>query len=436
MQVSPQTQAVLLLTAHFSKPSSKDVKPLTPTEWGRFALWLRDNEKGPEALLRSDPRDLLSGWTDRQITLDRVETLLDRGSALAIAMEKWQRSGLWVLTRSDTDYPRNLKQRLKTASPPVLFGCGNVKLLNQNGIAVVGSRNASDADLNYASGLGSAAADASLSIVSGGARGIDEAAMLGALQSDGTAVGVLADSLLRACTSQKYRKHLSKKNLVLISSYYPDAGFNAGNAMGRNKYIYCLSNAAVVVHSGQRGGTWNGAIENLKKNWVPVWVKRTEDSAAGNADIVEHGAHWAPEEISSKSILGLVESTATGQDALVNDDLLRNAVHEPTGADSLIGCTEVPIKEDQSPESGRRTELALEPNPALSLYEVFLIKLEAECAGQAVSPDELVERLELQKTQLNTWLKQAVADKKVKKLSRPVRYEWQGDDAQRSMFED
>ena len=436
MQVSPHTQAVLLLTAHFSKPTSQDVKPLTPTEWGRFALWLRDNKKGPEALLRLDPRDLLSGWADRQITLDRVETLLDRGSALAIAMEKWQRSGLWVLTRSDTGYPRSLKQRLKTASPPVLFGCGNVNLLNQNGIAVVGSRNASDTDLKYATQLGSAAADAGLSIVSGGARGIDEAAMLGALQSDGTAVGVLADSLMRACTSQKYRKHLSKKNLVLISSYYPDAGFNAGNAMGRNKYIYCLSQAAVVVHSGRKGGTWNGAIENIKQGWVPIWVKQTEDSAAGNSDIVEHGAHWAPDEISSESVLGFVETTATGQDAPDNDDLLRNAVREPTEDDSLIASAEATIKKNQRHEPKKDTEPAGETSSDLSLYELFLNKLQAECKGQALSPDELVDRLDLRKTQLNAWLKQAVAERKVKKLTRPVRYEWHGQDAQRSMFED
>ena len=35
-------------------------------------------------------------------------------------------------------------------------------------------------------------------------------------------------------------------NLVLISPFYPDAGFNVGNAMQRNKYIYCLSDAAMV----------------------------------------------------------------------------------------------------------------------------------------------------------------------------------------------
>ncbi len=42
MSISPNTQAILLLTSHFSKAKNGSVKPLTPKEWGRFALWLKD----------------------------------------------------------------------------------------------------------------------------------------------------------------------------------------------------------------------------------------------------------------------------------------------------------------------------------------------------------------------------------------------------------
>ena len=174
----------------------------------------------------------------------------------------------------------------------MLFGCGNSRLLNQSGLAVVGSRNASKDDLDYASELGRSAANAGISIISGGARGIDEAAMLGALQVEGTAVGILADSLLRASSSNKYRAFLSENNLALVSPYQPEVSFNAGNAMGRNKYIYCMADTAVVVHSGMNGGTWTGALENLKKEWVPLWVKPTTDSKAGNEGIVRQGASW------------------------------------------------------------------------------------------------------------------------------------------------
>jgi len=83
----------------------------------------------------------------------------------------------------------------------VLFGCGNVGLLDGRAVAVVGSRNASEADLSYATRIGALTARAGAAVVSGAARGIDEAAMLGALDAEGTAVGVLADGLLRASSS-------------------------------------------------------------------------------------------------------------------------------------------------------------------------------------------------------------------------------------------
>ena len=57
----------------------------------------------------------------------------------------------------------------------------------------------------------------------------------------GAVIGVMADSLLKAATSAKWRRGLMDGHVVLVSPFYPEAGFNAGNAMARNKYIYCLA---------------------------------------------------------------------------------------------------------------------------------------------------------------------------------------------------
>ena len=235
---------------------------------------------------------------DRSITLARLESLMDRGGAFGLSLERWQRAGLWVVAQSDPEYPVQLKRRLRLESPPVLFGCGNKMLLPHGGIAVVGSRNAGRTDLTFAERLGAATARQGHTIVSGGARGVDQSAMLSALECGGTAVGVLADSLIRAATSAKYRKFLVSRDLVLVTPFNPEAGFNVGNAMGRNRYIYCLSAAGIVVSSTpNRGGTWNGAVENLKAGWVPLWVKRTENRNSGNASLVERGARWIPDKI-------------------------------------------------------------------------------------------------------------------------------------------
>ncbi len=205
MNMGSQAQAVILLTVPFVKTGTK---PLTVKEWARFAAWLRDHELEPSNLLETDPKPLLSGWVDRAITSVRVEALLDRGVALGFAMEKWQRAGLWTVTRSDVEYPERLKRRLRLESPPVLFGCGNRALLGKGGVAVAGSRDADEDHIGFSTDLGRVCARQGYSVVSGAARGVDESAMLGALQSEGTVVGVMADGLLRAATSAKYRKHL------------------------------------------------------------------------------------------------------------------------------------------------------------------------------------------------------------------------------------
>ncbi|MBF8269915.1 MAG: putative Rossmann fold nucleotide-binding protein [Gammaproteobacteria bacterium] len=332
MSFSVHTQAILLLTAHFSKPVNDAPKPLTTKEWARFAQWLKDHDINPEKLMNGHLTTALDGWTDKFITAERIEKLMNRGSALALAVEKWTRAGLWVVTRSDNNYPARLKQLLKTDCPAVLFGCGNPALLSNGGVAIVGARNAGNGDLEFSSNLGKTAAVQGYTVVSGGARGVDEAAMLGALENEGTVIGVLADSLLKTATSGKYRKYLQNQNLVLVSPYYPEAGFNAGNAMSRNKYIYCLSEAAVVVQSGTEGGTWNGAIENLKNQWVPLWVKEKKDPKSGNSLLVQKGAFSLADDISRLDINNLMKERELINKTSTMDLFKKSAVREePAG---------------------------------------------------------------------------------------------------------
>lgn len=314
MKLDSHTQAVVLLTVSFGTPEGSTAKPLSPKEWARLAAWLRDRKLDASALLKGDLKNELSGWMDRSITLSRLESLLDRGGAFGLSLERWQRTGLWIVTQSDPEYPGQLKRRLRLESPPVLFGCGNKMLLPRGGIAVAGSRNAGREDLTFARRVGAAAARQGFSIVSGGARGVDQSAMLGTLENEGTGVGVLADNLIRAATSAKYRKFLVSRDLVLVTPFNPEAGFNVGNAMRRNRYIYCLSEAGIVVSSTpNRGGTWNGALENLKAAWVPLWVKRTDDRKSGNASLVERGARWIPDKL--ETLENLIRDSTSVSDA-------------------------------------------------------------------------------------------------------------------------
>ena len=431
--LSPTAQATLLLTSYFSKASSETAKPLTNAEWGRFALWLKEKSATPADLLVTDPKTLLNGWHDTRISTERIIELLNRGHSLALAMEKWQRAGLWVVTRSDPEYPRRLKKRLKTDSPPVLFGCGNKALLNVSGLAVIGSRNASASDLAFTDQVGAKAASEGVAIVSGGARGVDEAAMQGAIKQGGAVIGVMADSLLKAATSSKWRKGLMDGHTVLISPFYPESGFNAGNAMARNKYIYCLADSSLVIHSGKKGGTINGAEENLKKAWVPLWVKHTTDKDAANADLVVKGGRWLEADTHTFTITDLM--SLKGWDVKTAKEEQTDLFSMPTQPELFTGpepetaifdvardCSipEQWVDIDITIEQDFETEAAQSNH--IDFYQLFTTELQW-LAKVPISVDELAKCTQLHKAQLTDWLRRAEEEGVVKKLNRPIRYQ-------------
>lgn len=289
---SENTQAVLLLSTFFSKPKKDEARPLTAIEYGRFARWLHKFNYTPSSLLHQFD-EMMSKWKDPKgkITADRLANILSRKAAMGLALAKWQATGIWVITRQDSEYPQLLKKQLRHISPPVFFGIGNKTLLQKGGLAIIGSRGIDDVDEQFTQAISQQAAHENINIISGAARGVDETAMLASLQAGGTAIGIMADSLLKAATASKWRKHLQNEQLVLISSFYPEAGFNVGNAMARNKYIYTAANFALVVRADEgKGGTWTGAKENNENNWVPLFVKQQSD-ASGNIVLLNNGAN-------------------------------------------------------------------------------------------------------------------------------------------------
>lgn len=471
MNLTTTAQAIILLTSYFSKQDNDAAKPLTNAEWARFAMWLKDSQLSPADLLGQNKQDLLSQWHDPKITTDRLEALLQRGHSMALALEKWSRSGLWVITRADKDsYPKRLLQKLGNQAPPVLYGCGDKELLKVGGIAVVGSRKAEPADLNYAEQLGNKAAHSGVGTVSGAARGVDETSMLGAMNAGGNVIGIMADSLLKASTSAKYRSGLMNGNVVLVSPFYPEAGFNRFNAMDRNKYIYCLADTSVVVHSGPKGGTWEGALQNLKKGWVTTWVKQTHDLQAGNAAIVNAGAQWCTDNIAELVIESLFINNPTH---IANTDNRNDLFSQPqtdlfSQQDEVISGTEVistaveteleeehkatiqpedidiqhvelaklelvefeaiaepivPTVKDEQELDTAPSDLQVNQITKDSFFKLFLQYLQT-VAIEPISEADLTGASGLHKSQVKAWLAAAIEQELIIKLAKPVRYQW------------
>jgi predicted Rossmann fold nucleotide-binding protein DprA/Smf involved in DNA uptake len=264
---------------------------LTPGEYKRLARHLREIQRQPADLVSPEAADLLRACQP-VIDESRLQRLLGRGFLLSQVIERWQTRAIWVVSRADAEYPRRLKARLREDAPAVIYGCGDMGLLETGGLAVVGSRHVDDSLIDYTMAVGRLSARAGRTLVSGGAKGIDQAAMRGALEAGGKVSGVLADSLEKTTMNREHRNLLLDGQLVLISPYDPSAGFNVGNAMQRNKLIYALADASLVVSSDMnKGGTWAGATEQLDKlKFVPVYVRSTGEPSTGLDALRKKGA--------------------------------------------------------------------------------------------------------------------------------------------------
>jgi predicted Rossmann fold nucleotide-binding protein DprA/Smf involved in DNA uptake len=280
-----QDSLTLLLLCSQLGLDDDSVKPLTLREWNPLVRRLQ------AASLR--PADLLAvSITSSPLELSpdehqRIHALLSRD--IQPALKRLEAIGIYPLTRADKDYPEKYRLRLRDSAPAVLFYAGEKALLGQPGLAVVGSRHLDDAGKDCAAFLGNACGLSGMVLYSGGAKGVDTISMDAALEARGTAVGVLADSLERRIKSQK--EALSRGDLCLVTPYSPNAGFSVGAAMGRNRLIYTLADYALVVASdAETGGTWAGATEALRNQWVPVFVLEHTAMPAGNKLLLQNGA--------------------------------------------------------------------------------------------------------------------------------------------------
>jgi predicted Rossmann fold nucleotide-binding protein DprA/Smf involved in DNA uptake len=407
--LTPDTQAILLLCASFGNSRDAYPQPLNLKEYHSLAKWLVAHKLRPADLLESIGQNLLQ--TCDLFTIDRLESLLARGMMLALAVEKWTSKGLWIVGRGDPDYPDRFRQQLGSHAPAFLYGVGDLKLLSQGGLAIVGSRNIDEEGIEYTNRIADNCATQGIQIVSGGARGVDTAAMLAAISAGGNAIGILADSLAKAAISSKYRSAIQDGRLTLISAVDPQAGFNVGNAMGRNKYIYALSNYGLVVNADyNKGGTWAGAVEVLKsEKSIPVFVKTEGNISQGNKQLIKLGAIEFPlapwysnlEQRLQDTISAKVVRTEGIQCSLSLDNI-----------DSSISSLDI------KPTSDNDIEIMKLP---ANIYEAIL-PLMISCLQQPEDAKSLAERLNVTQSQLQIWLKKAVDDGRVTKINKPVRY--------------
>lgn len=284
MNYSPESsRAALLLTNRLVK---LDAKPLTAREF-----WKLLGRVDPGDLLHDSVADIVERASVDAEEAQRLRMLLDASTAISFEQERLEEGGVSLLSAIDDHFPAALRERLGPACPPFLLVAGPVDWLARPGLGVVGSRDADDTALDAARRSAELAVRHGMPVVSGLARGVDQVAMAGALDSEGVVVGVPAEGILKVSRNADVRRRVHEGALCVASPFGPNAPFQAGNAMGRNKIVYALSRLTFVVASDKgSGGTWAGAKEALEHRYAPIAVWAGEGAKDGNHALIERGA--------------------------------------------------------------------------------------------------------------------------------------------------
>jgi len=417
--LTEDTKAIILLCGVFGKERSE--KPLSLDEYSALVRWLMRKELRPSDLLNKECVADASGGTglDRQ----RLESLTGRGVQLGFAVEEWQRNGIWIISRSDTEYPIRYKKQLKDKAPPLLFGVGNRSLLSGGGLGIVGSRNVDQEGEDFARNVAELCASNQMPVVSGGARGVDMIAMISALEAGGVTIGILAENLLKKSLERSARYAIADGRMLLLSPYHPNARFTVGTAMGRNKLIYAMADYGLVVSAEYRkGGTWAGAEEELKReNSLPVFVRLGNYAPQGNNRLLDLGAIPWPESIDRYCLNNQLFDLSTQY--CEKRDRNRNNLSfdfQPTPETASIE-EQQPANEPVQEEVAVTDSESKKQEPALSIYQAVLPVI-LNTLDRPTTIEDLAETLDVNKTQINTWLRMAVDENKIEKLSKPVRY--------------
>ena len=437
-EVSPNTQAMLLLTAPLITGKGGGENPLLkPGEYKLLARMLRDNEAEPADLMGPAGADLLQRMP---ATLEpaRISRLLNRGFQLSQAIERWSARAIWVISRADAEYPKRYKRRMREDAPIVLYGVGDRRLLNQGGLAVVGSRDASQSATEHAQHVGQLAAAADVSIISGGARGIDQTAMSAALAEGGRAVGVLADSLERAALERSSRDALMNHCLVLTSPFDPSARFQVGHAMQRNKLIYALADLALVEESDyNRGGTWTGAVEQLEKlRYVPVFLRDDHEQSRGLSVLVRKGGVRWPELKSASELLQLIDKVGESSAAAGTYQMALDEVPvQSANSDATMVRESIPALANDEPEQTDLTPCIPSSTSTKSMSDPSAVKTSpladelyqfVQSLARRMSEPQQEKEIALSwgvtPKQAKDWIEKLVKDGTLARSGRPSRY--------------
>lgn len=199
--------------------------------------------------------------------------------------------GFEIVPISSPEYSKTLKTNLKVKAPTILYVKGNKQIMQENSIAIVGSRDADEISLQFTDHIAKKASEQFKVVVSGFAKGVDKQALDSAIKYKGQSIIVLPQGIMTFGSGiKKYYKEIINGDVLVVSTFHPKSIWSAGLAMARNPIIYALASEIYVAQSSESGGTWAGVIDGLKKGREILVRLPNEGEKNANLILIQKGA--------------------------------------------------------------------------------------------------------------------------------------------------
>ena len=216
---------------------------------GGAAFWSREiSERGAQAVyerIRSNGYDSIK----HAALVEKVKSFESPAAFQAI-----EKNGSRFIIPGDSEWPLRLDE---LECPPIgLIVKGNLEILSNPSLAIVGTRNPTPYGTRIAGDFAAGFVDREWDIVSGGAYGIDSSAHRGALVAEGRTIAVIASGIDLQYPSGNTRLFEEIcENGAIVTEVMPGVPALPHRFLTRNRIIAALSQATLVVEAAFRSGS-------------------------------------------------------------------------------------------------------------------------------------------------------------------------------------